>query len=104
MINTTKITNKWLSFNVKVQSNLLTRTRLNYCFDQFWNTIIAPNLNKNNSALVQFKVLFLDQRVRSISYVQSVDINSHCEAAKLSYLKILILCGNLKMTNIIHYN
>jgi hypothetical protein len=70
------IVNKWLSFSVKVQSNLLTKSRLSYCFDTFWNTIIAPNLNKNNAALVQFKVLFTDQRVRSISYIQSVDINS----------------------------
>lgn len=77
-MNIKKITaNKWLSFNIKVENNLLTAIRFNYSFDQFWNTIIAPNLSENNSVLIQFKVLFTDQRIRSISYVQSVDINSH---------------------------
>lgn len=54
----------------------MTKTRLNYCFDTFWDTIIEPNLNKNESVLVQFKVQFIDKRVRSISYINSVDINS----------------------------
>jgi len=56
---------------------LLTKTRLKFCFDQFWNTIIVPNLSGNNAALAQFKILLNDQRVRSISYVQSFDINSY---------------------------
>lgn len=69
--------NVWLTFNIKVQSNLLTITRLRYTFDLFWNTIIAGNLSGNNAALAQFKILLKDQRVRSISYVQSFDINSY---------------------------
>lgn len=56
----------------------MTKTRLNYCFDTFWDTIIEPNLNERvaESVLVQFKVQFIDKRVRSISYINSVDINS----------------------------
>jgi len=74
---TIKKENKWLSFNIKIENNLLTKTRLAYSFDQFWNTIIAPNLQENTAVLTQFKVLFVDKRIRSISYVQSADINSH---------------------------
>lgn len=68
--------NKWLNYKVVIENNLLTRTRLKHCFNTFWDSRIATNLNENNAALVQLKVLFTDKRVRSISYVQSVDIHS----------------------------
>ena len=69
--------NVWLGFNVKVETKILTKARIEYTFDLFWNTIIVPNLSGNNAALAQFKILLENETVRSINYVQSFDINSY---------------------------
>jgi len=68
---------KWQTYNEKINGNLLTKTRIIYTFDKFWKDIIIPNLNGNMAALCQFKILITDQRVRSISYVQSFNVNSY---------------------------
>lgn len=46
-------------------------------FEQFWNTIIIPNLAEDKSFLIQFKIQLADKRYRSISKVQSCDIKNY---------------------------
>lgn len=69
--------NKRHIFCIKTDNNLLTKARLIYSYNKFWNEVIIHNLTGDNAALAQYRILLSDKRVRSISYVQSFNINSY---------------------------
>lgn len=66
--------NKWIDYYYKLENQILTeRHIIDALFSLF--EIFPSSIEDNSLILIQFKIKFLDNNYRSISYLQSVTIN-----------------------------
>ena len=72
--NNNKIASKWKDFYFNIENNIVSNIHINNALNSFFKDILA-NLNKNRIFLIQFKIKTDSELIRSISYVQTVQIS-----------------------------
>ena len=67
-------TTNWQDFKYKINSKILSKDQLSKSIQLFWEQVVSTQ-KEYNSLQIQFKVILNENMVRSISYVQTVQID-----------------------------